>query len=216
MEHELVENMDSLFFKQVRTRDSDNFSYVIGDKGSGLAAVVDPSFSPKLVLNELAESGLKLTYIINTHGHPDHSAGNERLKAVTGAKIVAHESSDVRKDVPVKDGQIIRLNGVGIKVIYTPGHSPDGISLLVADKLLLTGDTLFVGECGRTDIPGGDPRKLYDSLFNKLMKLDDSVEVYPGHDYGAKPHSTIGYERKTNYTLKPRSKEEFVKFMTTP
>nr|MDO8099156.1 MBL fold metallo-hydrolase [Candidatus Njordarchaeota archaeon] len=208
--------MDSLFFKQVRPRDSDNFSYVIGDERSGLAAVVDPSFNPRLVLDVLAESGLKLAYIINTHGHPDHSASNERLKGATGAKIVAHESSDVRKDVPVKDGQIIRLNGVKIKVIYTPGHSPDGISLLVEDKLLLTGDTLFVGECGRTDIPGGDPNKLYDSLFNKLMKLDDGVEVYPGHDYGAKPHSTIGYEKKNNYTLKSRTEEEFVKFMTTP
>ena len=216
MKHELVENMDSLFFKQIKPRDSDNFSYVIGDERSGLAAVVDPSFNPRLVLDVLSENGLKLIYIVNTHGHPDHSASNERLKAATGAKIVAHESSNVRKDVLAKDGQIIGLNGVKIKVIYTPGHSPDGISLLVDDKLLLTGDTLFVGECGRTDIPGGDPNKLYDSLFNKRMQLDDSVEVYPGHDYGAKPHSTIGYEKKNNYTLKPRTKEEFVKFMATP
>nr|MDO8133766.1 MBL fold metallo-hydrolase [Candidatus Njordarchaeum guaymaensis] len=208
--------MVSLFFKQVRPSESDNFSYVVGDKESGLAAVVDPSFNPKLVLDLVTENNLKLIYIINTHGHFDHAASNERLRSSTGAKIVAHESSDVRKDVAVKDGEIIKLNGVKIKVIYTPGHSPDGISLLVEDKLLLTGDTLFVGECGRTDIPGGDPKKLYESLFNKLMKLDDSVEVYPGHDYGVKPNSTIGYEKKNNYTLKPRSKEEFVKFMATP
>jgi len=208
--------MTSLFFKQVRPRESDNFSYVVGDKGSGLAAVVDPSFDPRLVLDLLTENSLKLIYIINTHGHFDHTASNERLKSVTGAKIVAHESSDVRKDAAVKDGEIIKLDGVRIKVIHTPGHSPDGISLLVEDKILMTGDTLFVGECGRTDIPGGDPGKLYESLFNKLMKLDDSVEVYPGHDYGAKPHSTIGYEKKNNYTLKPRSKEEFVRFMATP
>jgi glyoxylase-like metal-dependent hydrolase (beta-lactamase superfamily II) len=100
-----------------------------------------------------------------------------------------------------------------IKVIYTPGHTPDSICLLVDNKKLLTGDTLFVGECGRTDLPGGNSESLYDSLFNKLLKLSDDVEVYPGHDYGLKPYSTIGEERRTNYVLQPRSLMEFVEFM---
>jgi glyoxylase-like metal-dependent hydrolase (beta-lactamase superfamily II) len=208
--------MSSLFFRQVKLRDSDNFSYLVGDNESGFAAVVDPPFNPKVILDMVAENDFKLIYIMVTHGHPDHTGGIERLRSATGAKVVAHERSDIKKDLLVKDQELIRLGRVGIKVIYTPGHSPDGICLLVDDRILMTGDTLFVGECGRTDLQGGDSKKLYDSLFNKLMKLDDSVEVYPGHDYGAKPHSTIGFERKNNYTLKPRSEEEFIKFMATP
>jgi glyoxylase-like metal-dependent hydrolase (beta-lactamase superfamily II) len=109
----------------------------------------------------------------------------------------------------------LELGKVKIKVIYTPGHTPDGICLLVENKLL-TGDTLFVGECGRTDMLGASAEAMYDSLFDKLMKLDDSVEVYPGHDYGSAPHSTIGKERRTNYVLEKRTLEEFVEFMSTP
>jgi glyoxylase-like metal-dependent hydrolase (beta-lactamase superfamily II) len=207
--------MVSLFFKQLRTPGSDNFSYIVGDLGSKQAAVVDPPYEYRQLLDLTTSNNLRIFYIINTHAHYDHTQGNERLKKATGAKIVAHESSIVRKDLAVKDGEIIKLDGITIKVIHTPGHSPDGISLLVGDKIVMTGDTLFVGECGRADLPGSDPRKLYDSL-SKLTKLPDSVEVYPGHDYGSKPHSTIGYEKKSNYTLKRRTREEFVKFMEEP
>lgn len=100
-------------------------------------------------------------------------------------------------------------------MISTPSHSPDSTCYLFEGNLF-TGDTLFVGECGRTDLPGGSAEDLYESLFNKILKLNDSIKVYPGHDYGPLPSSTIGYERKTNYTLKQRSKEEFVRFMMTP
>jgi glyoxylase-like metal-dependent hydrolase (beta-lactamase superfamily II) len=116
----------------------------------------------------------------------------------------------------LNDGDTIQVGAIPVKVIYTPGHTPDSICLLVDEKKLLTGDTLFVGECGRTDMPGGDSRSMYNSLFNKLLKLNDDVEVYPGHDYGPKPHSTISEERRTNYTLQPRSLEEFVEFMSQP
>jgi glyoxylase-like metal-dependent hydrolase (beta-lactamase superfamily II) len=105
---------------------------------------------------------------------------------------------------------------VPIKVIHTPGHTPDSIYLLVDNKKLLTGDTLFVGECGRTDLSGGNSRNMHGSLFNKLLKLNDAVEVYPGHDYGSKPYSTIGEERRSNYTLQPRSLAEFIEFMKQP
>jgi glyoxylase-like metal-dependent hydrolase (beta-lactamase superfamily II) len=208
--------MVSFFFEQLKSTGMMNFSYVIGDKETGLAVVIDPPLDSRVILDLIGKNNLKLAYIINTHGHYDHTGGNATLKKLTGAKIVAHESSGVRKDKAVKDGDVIKLDGVKIRVIYTPGHSKDGISLLVNDRIVITGDTLFVGECGRADLPDSDPRALYDSLFNKLMKLDDNVEVYPGHDYGAKPHSTVGYERKNNYTLKPRSKEEFVEFMAQP
>jgi glyoxylase-like metal-dependent hydrolase (beta-lactamase superfamily II) len=105
---------------------------------------------------------------------------------------------------------------IQIKVLYTPGHTPDGICLLIDGEKLLTGDTLFVGECGRTDLPGGNAKSMYDSLFNKLLNLDDNVEVYPGHDYGSRRSSSIGLERKTNYTLQPRSLKDFLEFMSQP
>jgi glyoxylase-like metal-dependent hydrolase (beta-lactamase superfamily II) len=208
--------MASLFFKQLRSEGSDNFSYLVGDLRSGLAAVIDPPFVIRAVVEMAIENHLKIVYIINTHGHYDHTQGNETLKKATGAKIIAYKSSQIHKDMAVKDDDIIKVGEVHIRVIHTPGHTSDGISLLIEDKIVLTGDTLFVGECGRADLPDSDPGQLYESLFNKLMKLDDKVEVYPGHDNGVKPHSTIGYERKHNYTLKPRNKNEFIQFMAQP
>jgi glyoxylase-like metal-dependent hydrolase (beta-lactamase superfamily II) len=203
-----------MFFKQIKQR-GDNFSYVIADEASKEAAVVDPSFNAEAIAKIVRDQNLNLKYAINTHGHMDHTAGNEELKSGFHAKIIAHKLSGVKKDVGVVDGDVLELGKVKIKVIYTPGHTPDGICLLVENKLL-TGDTLFVGECGRTDMLGASAEAMYDSLFDKLMKLDDSVEVYPGHDYGSAPHSTIGKERRTNYVLEKRTLEEFVEFMSTP
>jgi len=113
----------------------------------------------------------------------------------------------------LKTTMCLSVGKIPIKVIYTPGHTADSVCLLVDKAKLLTGDTLFVGECGRTDFPGGSSKSMYDSLFNKLLKLNDNVEVYPGHDYGLKPQSTIGEEKKSNYTLQPRSLEDFIAFM---
>jgi len=203
-----------VFFKQVKHQ-GDNFSYIIADEITKEAAVVDPSFNADAITQILRDQDLKAKYIINTHHHADHTAGNNNLRSGFHAKIVAHRLSRVDKDVSVVDGDIIRVGGVAIRVIHTPGHSSDSICLLAENKLL-TGDTLFVGECGRTDLSGGSAEDMYHSLFDKLMKLDDSIEVYPGHDYGSKPHSTIGAERRTNYTLEKRSLEEFLEFMSTP
>jgi hydroxyacylglutathione hydrolase len=203
-----------MFFKQIKHR-GDNFSYVIADEAAKQAAVVDPSFNSDAIIQLLKNRGLNAEYVINTHGHADHTAGNEDLESSFGAKIVAHTLSKIHKDIGVVDGDTISVGGVSIKVIHTPGHTADGICLL-ADGKLLTGDTLFVGECGRTDLPGGSPEDMYRSLFQKLMKLDDSVEVYPGHDYGTSPRSTIGIEKKANYTLEKRTLQEFVEFMSQP
>ena len=203
-----------MFFKQIKYR-GDNFSYIIADDTTKEAAVVDPSFNTDAITRVLTDHDLKLKYVINTHHHNDHTAGNHDLKSHFGAKVIAHASSKTGKDIGVVDGDTIKVGKVEIKVIHTPGHTPDGICLL-ADNKLLTGDTLFVGECGRTDMPGGNARDMYDSLFNKLMKLDDNVEVYPGHDYGSAPTSTIGLEKRKNYTLEKRTLEEFIEFMKEP
>lgn len=203
-----------MFFRQIQQH-GDNFSYIIADDATREAVVVDSSFNAGEIIRILKAENLKLKYIITTHSHSDHTAGNEELCSVSGAETVAHKLSRSNADIAVDDGDAIRVGNVLIKVIYTPGHTPDSICLLV-DNRLLTGDTLFVGECGRTDLPGGDVRSMYDSLFNKLLKFDDDVEVYPGHDYGLKPYSTMGEEKRFNYVLQPRSLAEFIEFMKQP
>jgi len=201
-----------MIFIQVLVETMRNFAYLIGDERTGLAAVVDPAGAVERILGLARDHGLKIIYIINTHSHSDHVAGSQELASAMGAKIVMHKRARATKHIAVEDGDVISVGELRIKVIYTPGHSPDGISLLVEDKLL-TGDTLFIGECGRTDLPGGSSEELYRSLFGELVNLDDEFEVYPGHDYGNRPHSKLGYEKKHNYTLKPRSMDEFVRFM---
>ena len=204
-----------MFFRQIQQH-GDNFSYIIADDVTKEAAVVDSSFNASEIIKVIKAESFNLKYIINTHGHSDHTAGNTELSSIFGAKIVAHKLSKLSCDVAVEDGDVLSVGKVSIKVIYTPGHTMDSICLLVDNKKLLTGDTLFVGECGRTDLPGGSSKSMYDSLFNKLLKLNDTVEVYPGHDYGLKPSSTIGAEKKSNYTLQPRSLEDFIEFMRQP
>jgi len=203
-----------MFFKQLK-HFGDNFAYVIADDATREAAIVDPSFNTEAIIRLLKEHNLNLKYVINTHHHMDHTAGNEDIKSRLKVKIAAHKLSRIKKDIALNDSDILRLGELAIKVIHTPGHSPDGICLLVGGKLM-TGDTLFVGECGRTDLAGGNPEDMYHSLLDKLMKLEDNIEVYPGHDYGPKPNSTIGGERKTNYTLERRTLKEFIEFMKQP
>ncbi len=201
-----------MLFKQIQQH-SDNFSYLIADDASQEAVVVDSSFNSGEILRILKTESLALKYLINTHGHSDHIAGNAELLAVFEAKTVVHVSSRIDADIRVNEGDTITVGDVKITIIHTPGHTPDSICLLVNNQKLLTGDTLFVDECGRTDLPGGNSKSMYYSLFNKLLKLDDAIEVYPGHDYGPKRYSTIGEQRKTNYVLQPRSLNDFIAFM---
>jgi glyoxylase-like metal-dependent hydrolase (beta-lactamase superfamily II) len=204
-----------MIFKQVPVGTFQNFSYIIGDEKTRAAALVDPAWEIEKLLGLCQDADLSVSRVINTHSHHDHVGGNDTVVKRTSAKVVMHQNSPLRKDIPVKDGDSIEVGSLRVLVLHTPGHCPDHICLLVEGKVL-TGDTLFVGECGRTDLSGGDPGAMYDSLFNKLLTLDDSIEVYPGHDYGRKPSSTIGEERRSNYTLKPRTKEEFIRFMAEP
>ncbi len=201
-----------MIVKQIPVGSMANFTYVIADEKSKLAAVIDPSWDLEKVLDALKKQDLKLQYIINTHTHFDHVLGNEQLAALTDAEIIMHKNSNLDKNITVDDGDTIKLGNLNINVLYTPGHSKDSICLFVENKLF-TGDTLFVGNCGRVDLPGGSASELYDSLFGKLVKLDDRLEIYPGHDYGSKPVSSIGYEKKTNHILTPRTKEEFLLLM---
>jgi len=204
-----------MFFMQIQQH-GDNFSYLVADEKTKEAAVIDSSYNADAIIKIVKDKNFILKYLINTHGHSDHTAGNAELCSIFGAKIAAHTQSNPAGDIQLEDGETLTLGKIPLKVIYTPGHTPDGICLLIDNQKLLTGDTLFVGECGRTDLPGGNAKGLYESLFNKLMKLDDNIEVYPGHDYGTAPFSTIGTERKTNYILQPRSLSAFLDFMSQP
>jgi len=201
-----------MFFKQIK-HFGDNFSYVVADEASGEAMVVDPSFNADVIVKLVKEKKFNVKYIVNTHGHGDHTAGNEDVKEQCGGKVVAHRLSQTRRDISVDDGDVLMVGNVEVKVLYTPGHSPDGICLLVDGKVL-TGDTLFIDECGRTDLPGGSAERLYHSFFDRLLKLDDSVVVFPGHDYGPKPYTSLGEQRRSNYVLEERSLKEFLAFMS--
>jgi glyoxylase-like metal-dependent hydrolase (beta-lactamase superfamily II) len=134
---------------------------------------------------------------------------------VTGAKIVQYKNSQLAKQIAVSDGEVIEIGSIKLRVLHTPGHSKDSMCLILDGKLIFTGDTLFVGNCGRTDLPGSDPAEMYYSLLDRLVKLNENLVVYPGHDYGSTPTSTIGHEKKTNYVLQSRSKQEFLDFMAS-
>lgn len=191
-----------------------NFTYIVADEEYGEAAVIDPSWDLDKIFQTLKKNNWQAKYIINTHTHFDPVIGNEQMAEITGAKIVQHKNSQLKKDIAVSDGDTIEIGSIRLRVLYTPGHSKDSICLLLDDQFILTGDTLFVGNCGRVDLPGSNAKEMYDSLFDRLTKLDEKLILYPGHNYGPTSISTIGHEKKTNYVLRPRSKQEFLELMT--
>jgi hydroxyacylglutathione hydrolase len=211
-------------------------SYLVGCEAEGVAAVIDPERNVQKYLDTAIARGLKITHIIETHLHADHVSGNTDLANRTGADIYLHEASGVEFDYkPLREGDVITLGDVRLKVVHTPGHTPESITLLISDTtraeepwLALTGDTLFVGDIGRPDLVGPDAAKelatdMHNSLFRKLLPLDDSLLVYPGHgagslcgkSIGAMRSTTLGFERKYNPALAPRELDEFVSFATS-
>ncbi len=189
-----------------------NFTYLVAESEGGEGVVIDPSFGIEPVLAAIDAKSVKVRYILNTHSHRDHVAGNDEVRARTGAKVVAHKVAPLLQDVSVVDGDTFDSGRLKFSVVHTPGHTKDSV-LYIFEGNVATGDTLFVGECGRTDLPGGDPSEMYDSLLHRVVKLDDALVVLPGHDYGPTPTSTIAREKKENYTLKSRTREQFLKFL---
>jgi glyoxylase-like metal-dependent hydrolase (beta-lactamase superfamily II) len=224
---------DRLYFRQLLAgsdiagndpvaRQMVNLVYLIGDRESGEAVAVDPAYASGEILDVLATDGMRLTGILATHHHPDHVGGDlfghaivgitelleqvavpvhaneqevEWIEATTGVgrdDVVAHEGDDV-----------LGVGGVGIRLLHTPGHTP-GSQCFLADGRLVTGDTLFLRGCGRTDFPGGDPAALYDSLVNRLSRLPDDTIVYPGHLYSLEGSAPLGETRRKNPVLAPR------------
>ncbi len=190
-----------------------NFSYIISDRHSLDAAVVDPSWDLETIISVLKKNKWNAKYIINTHTHFDHILGNEQIAAATGAKIMQHENSTAYKDIVVKGDHMFTIGDVTVNVLFTPGHSNDSICLIVDEDSILTGDTLFIGNCGRTDLPGSDPELMYDSLYNKIRNLKESLIIYPGHDYGPAKTSTIYEEKRSNPMLNFKSKDSFLRYL---
>ena len=187
-----------------------NFSYLVSDGTSGSAALIDPGFDIDKILSESVRRDLAVDYVFCTHSHSDHCSGIREIRRRTKAKIIAHISSSISKDIQVGDGSKISVGNLEALTIHTPGHTKDSICILLENNLF-TGDTLFVGECGRTDIEGGDPSEMYDSLFKKILSLPDDTEIYPGHDYGEKTYDTLGNQKRTNKTLLAKNLNEFSK-----
>jgi hydroxyacylglutathione hydrolase len=210
-------------------------SYLVGCEQAGQAAVIDPDRDIQKYLQAAEQRGVQVTHILETHLHADHVSGNLELAGRTGATVYLHEAAQAAfEHQPLKDGDVLEIGNVRLKVLHTPGHTPESITLLVSDQtrssqpwLALTGDTLFVGDIGRPDLVGQDAAlqlagQMYDSLQNQISTLADGLLIYPGHgagslcgkSIGAMRSTTLGYERKTNDALQARDRESFVQFAT--
>ncbi|UCF56367.1 MAG: MBL fold metallo-hydrolase [Deltaproteobacteria bacterium] len=207
--------------EQIKVGFLDVFCYVVSCSRMKEALVIDPAGDEERVVDRIKQKDQNLKYIVNTHGHADHTCGNVKVKALTNAKIVMHELDDQMfnsshgqamahqwglppsppADITVKDGDTIVAGDISLKVIHTPGHSPGGICLL-GDGNLFTGDTLFVGGIGRTDLPGASMGQFMKAIKERLLNLPGETIVWPGHDYGVRPSSTIDEERRTNPWLR--------------
>ena len=224
-----------MYFKQFYLACLAHASYLIGSDGE--AVVVDPQRDVDEYLAEASAQGFQIKYVIETHLHADFVSGHQEIAARTGAQIVFGEKAGVQfAHRAVRDGEELRIGKAVLQILETPGHTPEGICILVTDtaspdepQKLLTGDTLFIGDVGRPDLAGGKgytpqmmAEMMYDTLHGKLLKLPDEVEVYPAHGAGSmcgknmskETSSTIGEQRKFNYALKPMSKDQFVTMMT--
>ena len=196
-------------------------AFIMGCEEKKEAIVIDPAGSEDMLADEISSLGLTLKYIVNTHGHPDHTSGNKRIKQLTGAPVLMHRADDEYFRQPeavatfrawgfepappadgfLEDGGSVEFGNLKLDVIHTPGHSPGSVCL-IGNGYIVTGDTLFIDGIGRTDLPGGSMDILITTLREKILPLPDDLVVLPGHDYGPRPTDTLGNQKRTNPYLK--------------
>ncbi|MDY7031455.1 MAG: MBL fold metallo-hydrolase [Thermodesulfobacteriota bacterium] len=209
-----------MFVKQLEVGNLAVFAYIVGCKETGEGLVIDPASNAERIISISKENGIDIKYIVNTHSHIDHTMGNADMAAKTGAKIIIHEyekelltkqpsfflsmfgsKESPPADITVKDEDTIDIGKLSLKVILTPGHSPGGITLHL-NGYLFTGDTLFVGGVGRTDVPGGSWPVLLRSINTRILTFPDETIIMPGHNYGYAPTSTVKQEKDFNPFVK--------------
>src|SRR5271154_888489 len=200
--------MSRMIVRQIPVGPMQNFDYLLMDEESRDAMAIDSGWETGPVVRAAEKEGMKVRYAVATHSHFDHVETLRDLAQRLGAKLVVHEASELEADVRVKDGDTLVLGKVPVRVIHTPGHTPDSICLFDGEEVF-TGDTLFIGNCGRTDLPGGSTAQLFHSLHDVLMALPPRTMVYPGHDYGEVPSRRLGEEAKVNPTLLAKNLKEF-------
>ena len=230
---------DRLYFKQLLSgrdfaqddpfaQQMVNFVYLIGDRETNEASIVDPAYDPQGILEELEKDGMNCVGMLGTHYHADHVGGSMMGLEVSGAAellnnqsvplhVQTSEAEFVKKVTGLTDADLTLHNGsdtievgaISIELLHTPGHTP-GSQCFLVDNKLVAGDTLFLEGCGRTDLPGGDPEQLYHSLTSVLSKVPDDAVLFPGHQYSPAPSATMGQTRAENFVFAPQSAEQWV------
>ncbi len=220
-----------IYLRQLQLGPMANYVYLIGDPANHKAVVVDPAWDVAAVLDAAARDGYAIEKILITHYHPDHLGGNFMGQRIEGAAQLLHkikakiyvnkaEAEGTKQIAGLSDSDLVKVEGgdtatVGnltIKFLHTPGHTP-GSQCFLIDSNLISGDTLFVGSCGRVDLPGSDPEQMYYSLNQKLRNLDEATVVYPGHAYSPESSSTIGDEKRRNLFMRFESLDDFLEAM---
>ena len=204
-----------MIFKQIFDTKSSTYTYLIASAKGREAVIIDPVLeNVDEYIQLLNELDLKLVKVIDTHIHADHVTGATKLKQATNCTTLMGEHTPADAvEIKVKDNELIKIDGLKIKSLYTPGHTSDSYSFLL-DNYLFSGDTLLINGTGRTDFQNGSSKDAYNSLFNNILKLPEETLVYPGHDYNGKFLSTIGNEKKFNPRLQVKSVDEYVEIMS--
>jgi hydroxyacylglutathione hydrolase len=228
--------MSDLYFHQLAVGDMQNFAYLVGSVSTRECLLVDPAWAVDALVDRAEADGMRVAGALVTHYHQDHVGGRifgmeieglARLMARAPAPVHvhAHEAEGVRKVTGLSErdlarhesGDALSLGAVTVRLIHTPGHTPGSQCFLVEEAgaagKLVSGDTLFLGSCGRVDLPGSDPAQMYDSLHNKLKKLPDETVLYPGHFYAADPSGSLGEQKRRNPYLRAASLDDFLMFM---
>jgi glyoxylase-like metal-dependent hydrolase (beta-lactamase superfamily II)/rhodanese-related sulfurtransferase len=226
-----------MIFRQIRSKDdTGTLSYLIADEKTKNGVLIDPNLEDFQNISYLAEElGVNIKYVIDTHTHADHVSAAGKLKEAFGTQLIMHENTknkwkvidegdkfgigDILRenarfviDRYVEDGDILEMDSVKIKFLYTPGHTDNHLSVLIED-MLFTGDLLLVGQAGRSDLPGGNTSEQFDSLYNKVLPLSDNIKIYPGHDYEENEFSYLADEKKNNPFLQQSSEQEYLEFV---
>ena len=203
-----------MIFRQLFDKSSSTYTYLIASKKGREALIIDPVLENiSIYIETLNDLNLKLVKVIDTHIHADHITGASQLKKKTNCSTIMgeHSPSDT-VEIKVKEDEIIKIDKLKIRAIYTPGHTSDSYSFLM-NNFLFSGDTLLINGTGRTDFQNGNAKDAYNSIFNKLLKLPEETILYPAHDYNGKEMSTIGKEKKFNPRLQVSNQNEYVEIM---